>query len=150
MKACARFRPMIGHRPGELPAGDARALADHLAGCEACRAFAADVEATTGLVAEALLARAAQRDFAPFVDQVMARVEASRAPGVLGWLSARRRALVGLLVPALAALALIVYVLQQDGGTGAALVQVTAEGEATTVIETPDGPIVLLAPEEST
>ena len=150
MKACARFRPMIGHRPGELTPAEARELEEHLAGCEACRAFAADVQATSGLVSEALLARAAQRDFGPFVDQVMARVATSRRPGILGWLGAHRRALAGLLVPALAALALIVYVRQAGDGTNAALVEVDAEGEATTVIETPDGPIVLLAPEEST
>jgi anti-sigma factor RsiW len=147
MKDCVRYAPMIGSREGELAPGEVRGLVEHLAGCPACRARAADLAATEGLVAEALLARAAARDFAPFVDQVMARI-APRA-GVLGWLRAHRRAAAAMLAPALAAAALIVYVSTGGERAQVASLELSAEGEATTVIQTADGPIVLLAPEGS-
>jgi anti-sigma factor RsiW len=169
MKECARFRPMLGSRPGELGPDEARALEQHLAGCEGCRAFGADLAATEGLVSEALLARANARDFGPFVDQVMARVgsahpEPFAAPAVAGyaqgkleggaviglrsWLRAHRRAVFGALVPAVAALALIVYLGQPSEPPHVAQLEVSGEGEATTVIQTSDGPVVLLAEED--
>jgi anti-sigma factor RsiW len=149
MKDCVRYAPMIGSREGELTAEEARGLAAHLAGCAACQARAADLAATEGLLAEALLARAAERDFAPFVDQVMARVAPPRR-GVLDWIREHRRAAAAMLAPALAAAAVIVYVSVGTERGQVASLELAAEGEATTVIQTADGPIVLLAPEEST
>lgn len=143
-EACLRFLPLVGARPGELGPADARALEAHLAGCAACRAVAADAAATDGLVGEALLARAAQRDFAPFVDGVMARVKAREAPGLRAWLARHRRAAAATLVPVLAALALLVYVRIDGGRQQVALLELNAEGEATTVLQTADGPVVLL------
>jgi len=149
MKDCTRYAPMIGSREGELPPEEARALASHVAGCASCQAWAANLAATEGLVSEALLASAAGRDFAPFVDQVMARV--TPAPvRVLEWLRAHRRTAAALLAPMLAAAALIVYVSVGGGSAQVASLELAAEGEATTVIQTADGPIVLLAPEGST
>ncbi len=150
MKDCVRFAPMIGAREGELSAEDARALERHLASCAACSARAADLAATEGLVSEALLAAAAARDFGPFVDEVMARVGAG-APerrGVLAWLRRHRRALLGALAPALAALAVIVYVRHEGSRPQEiALLEVASEGDATTILQTTDGPIVLLGEE---
>jgi hypothetical protein len=54
-----------------------------------------------------------------------------------------------MMVPALAAAALIVY-FSVGGSPQVASLELAAEGEATTVIQTADGPIVLLAPEGST
>jgi anti-sigma factor RsiW len=151
MKGCVRFAPMIGARPGELPPEDAGALEGHLAACPACRAFARDAAALDGLVGEALLARAAERDFAPFVDAVMARVGRRERRGLLGWISRHRRAAAAALAPVLAALAVIVYVRLHDGGAREiALFELTSEGEATTVLHTSDGPVVLLAQESGT
>jgi anti-sigma factor RsiW len=155
MNACVRFAPMIGARPGELPPGDARALEAHLAACVRCRAAAADVAATEGLVREALGARANARDFAPFVDGVMARIAAGapaapahasggRSP-LLAWLGRHRRAAAATLAPVLAALALIVYVRLHGAGTQEiAALEISAEGEVSTILETKDGPVVLL------
>ncbi len=147
MKECVRFAPMIGSRPGELAPEEARALEAHLATCAGCRARAADLAATEGLVSEALLAQANARDFAPFVDEVMARIGAG-APGrrgVLAWLERHRRAVAATLAPALAALAVIVYLrLSSTGGSEIAMLEVSSEGEATTILETQDGPVVLL------
>ena len=78
MKDCVRFAPMFGARAGELTAGESKALELHLQDCRTCRATAADFAAMDGLVGEALQARANARDFAPFVDQVMARVRPGR------------------------------------------------------------------------
>jgi anti-sigma factor RsiW len=150
MKDCLRFAPLIGSREGELSPEEARALGAHVAGCTSCQAWAADLAATDGLVSEALLARAAQRDFGPFVDQVMARVAPAPRLGVLEWLRANRRTALGLLAPVLAAAALIVYVSVGGGSAQVASLELAAEGEATTVIQTADGPIVLLEPEGNT
>ncbi len=150
MKDCVRFAPMIGSREGELPQEDARALAAHLATCDACRERAADLAATEGIVSEALLAAASARDFGPFVDEVMARVGAG-APerrGLFAWLAGHRRALAAAIaVPALAALAAIVYVRLEGGRQHQeiALLEVSSEGDATTILQTSDGPVVLLS-----
>jgi anti-sigma factor RsiW len=150
MKDCIRFAPLIGAREGELTPGEAKALALHLRECGTCRATAADFAATDGLVREALLARANARDFAPFVDAVMARVGRTERPGLLGWLSRHRRAAAAALVPALAALALIVYVRLDGGRDQIAMLELTSEGEVTTVLQTSDGPVVLLLGESDT
>jgi anti-sigma factor RsiW len=140
---------MIGSRPGELSAAEAAALEAHLATCPACSALAADFAATEGLVAEALLAQANARDFAPFVDEVMARV-APRERSLRGWVARHRRAAAAALVPVLAALALIVYVRLDGGREHIALLELSSEGEVTTVLQTSDGPVVLLAGESET
>lgn len=155
MKECVLFAPMIGARPGELTAGEAKALDAHLADCRACRAIARDAALTDGLVAEALVARAMARDFAPFVDEVMAKVsgrtagepEPRGARGLLAWLRRHRRGALATLAPALAALAVIVYVRFGSGRTQIAMLEVSSEGEATTILETRDGPVVLLSEE---
>ncbi len=163
MRDCIRFAPMIGARPGELRPDEARALEAHLSACPSCRAFSADAAATEGLVARALAERAAARDFAPFVDEVMSRVSAAsggrgassaaagpaRASGILGFIGRHRRAAAATLAPVLAALAVIVYVRVHGGDetTEVAAVEISAEGEVTTILETADGPIVLLAQE---
>jgi anti-sigma factor RsiW len=144
MKDCIRFAPMIGSRPGELSPADADALASHLLTCEACQTLAADFTATEGLVNDALMAQANARDFSGFVDGVMARVDRAEAPGILGWFRRHRAAAAAGLVPVLAALATIVY-LRVTGGPGpAAMFELSSEGEATTVLQTVDGPVVLL------
>ncbi len=146
MSNCLRYAPLIGARPGELTQDEVRALADHLSGCATCAAYAADLAATEGLVSEGLLAQAAQRDFAPFVDQVMARVGAhgkKAHAGVGGWLRRHWRATVATLAPALAALALFLYV-RHDAGPQLAQVELSTEGNVTTVLQTNDGPVVLL------
>ncbi len=155
MNECVHFAPMLGSRDGELSPEERAALSAHLAGCDRCRAIEADLTATDGLVAESLLARANGRDFAPFVDEVMARVgtaegrgrtaaEPVRAAGILGWLGRHRRAALVWAMPVLAAAAVVVYV-RRDGGTReVAALEVSAEGDATTVLETSDGPVVLL------
>ncbi len=158
MKECVQFAPMIGAHEGELTPGEAKALGAHLSACSTCRAMAADLAATDGLVRESLLARAGARDFAPFVDEVMARVgaRASTSPGLRpgfarrerspwAWLVRHRRAAVATLAPALAALAVIVYVRVDGGRRGEiAMLEISSEGEATTVLQTADGPVVLL------
>lgn len=144
MKDCVRFAPMIGSREGELSPADAKALAEHLLTCPACQTLAADFAATDGLVDEALMARANARDFSGFVDGVMSRVERAERPGLLGWLRRHRAAAAAGLVPVLAALAFLVY-FRLEGGTGpAAMLEFSSEGEATTVVQTADGPVVLL------
>ncbi len=169
MKDCVRFAPIIGSREDELTPGEAKALAAHLAECGTCRAIAADLAATAGLVEEGLMARANARDFAPFVDQVMARVArpvhvrpfgsgaAERlrsgrtgAHGVLAWLAHHRRAAAAALVPVLAALAVIVYVRLDGGRDRIAQLELSSEGEVSTVLQTADGPVVLLAGESET
>jgi anti-sigma factor RsiW len=148
MSACARFAVMIGARPGELLASEERALAEHLAGCEACQARLADAAALEGLLGEGLAREAARRDFATFADEVLARVERQegRWRRLLGW-GRRHRALAAItaLAPSLAALALIVY-LGRGGlpAPEAGDVELEAEGWGATVLRTSDGPVVLL------
>ena len=163
MNPCLRFAPMIGARPGELPDGDARALADHLAACPACMARAADADALAGLLSESLLAEANARDFSTFSDEVLAKIPSYReaaagwrgsnrpTDGLWSWIRHHRLATaLGTLAPALAALALVVYVDRGRGGPGPddVLVQVTAEGGSATVLETSDGPVVLFGDDE--
>jgi anti-sigma factor RsiW len=141
---------MIGSRPGELSPAEALELEAHLAGCPGCRGFAADLAATEGLVAQALQAAAARRDFAPFAEGVLARIAARRPPSLLDrarWLMRVHPRLVvgGALAPLVAALALAVYV--QGSRSEVADVQsleLHGEGGATTVIQSTDGPVLLL------
>ncbi len=159
MGDCVRFAPMIGARRGELLPDDARGLEAHLATCARCRATAADYAATDGLVREVLAAHANARDFAPFVDAVMARIStpapaASRlprprhapgeGPSPWAWLGRHRRAAVAAFAPVVAALAIIVYVRLHGGTPQIAALEISAEGEVTTILETADGPVVLL------
>jgi anti-sigma factor RsiW len=145
MKDCLRFAPMIGARPGELSPSDSAALAQHLATCQTCQAMAADAAATDGLVADSLLRAANARDFSTFADQVMARVDRAERPGLLGWIRRHRAAAAATLVPVMAALAVIVYVRVISGPGPVAMMELSSEGEATTVLQTVDGPVVLLS-----
>ena len=146
-RECLAFAPMLSARPWELPAADAEALDRHLAGCQACQGRLADGAAAAGLVAEGLLAEAAKVDFAPFVDQVMARVERPLGlAGALRWLG-RHRAVAALsaLAPAAAALGLVLFL----GGEAELApvegeVEVVAEGRAPVVLTGAEGPVVLL------
>ena len=150
MTECIRFAPMIGAREGELSPAEAKALSAHLAGCEKCRAIAADLAATEGMVAEALVARANARDFTTFADEVMARIDRAERPGFLGWLGRHRAAAAAALVPVLATLGLLMYVGIQGVREPVAMMELSSEGEATTVLQTADGPVVLLAEESGT
>ncbi len=150
MTDCVRFAPMIGAREGELTPGESKLLAAHLAACGTCRAISAELTATDGLVGEALLARANTRDFAPFVDQVMARIARAERRGARGWFARHRRAASAALVPVLAALAVLVYVRLDGGREQIALLELSSEGEVTTVLQTADGPVVLLTGESGT
>lgn len=150
MNDCVRHAPMIGSREGELSEEVAHALAAHLETCPRCRAYVREVQATEGLVAQALLARAAQRDFAPFVDQVMARIgdAAPHRGGAVGWLRHHWKGTMAALAPALAAAAVIVYVKLNEPDR-LAMMELSSEGNVATVLQTTDGPVVLLTPEES-
>lgn len=165
MKGCIRFAPMIGAREGELSHEEASALATHLEACPACQALAAEVAATEGLLAEALLARANARDFGPFVDQVMARVGAPEAgarvrpgsaparPGFLGsllsalrahWVAASATSALAVL----AAVAAFMYVQRDvEQPEQIASIEISLEG-GNTVLQTSDGPVVLIEPDD--
>jgi anti-sigma factor RsiW len=175
MTACRRFAPMIGARPGELTDEEATALAEHLASCDACQARLADERAVSGMLSEALMAEANRRDFSSFSDGVLARIpaygaaregalhgeratpsrELSPRPAGRGLLSPllswvrhhRLAATASALVPTLAAAALILY-LGRGNGPEPASVILSAEGRAATVLETSDGPVVLLGDPE--
>jgi anti-sigma factor RsiW len=142
---------MIGSRPGELGEAEAAALSAHVGGCAGCRRWAAELASTEWLVSEALASAAARRDFAPFVDQVMARVEAARPAPFLTRVARAlklhpRLAVGGALAPLAAALALGLY-LQGAGRNdlaAASQLEVSAEGGATTIIQSSDGPLVLI------
>ncbi len=148
MKDCIRYAPMIGAREGELSAAERDDLLGHLAGCQACQGRLADERALAGMLSEALLREAARRDFSGFADQVMERVERRRAGPLRAFLR-RHRALAvgGALAPTLAAAALIVY-LQLSGGTAPGI-EVVSEQYAPMVIETDDGPLILLGDGDS-
>jgi anti-sigma factor RsiW len=150
---CLRFAPMLSARPGELPRADEEALHLHLAGCDACQARLADGVAVGGLVAEGLLAEAARVDFAPFVDQVMARVGMpSAAPGrrrgLLAWVRGHRLAAAfSALAPAAVAVALALFLTggeDQAPLAGEVQVEVVSEGRAPLVLSADEGPVVLL------
>lgn len=165
MTACLRFAPMIGARPGELTDEQAAALADHLASCEACQARLADEQALSGMLSDALMAEANRRDFSSFSDGVLARIPAyagERASGaaasptpregalasILSWARRHRvAAAAAALAPTLAAAALILY-LGRGSPPEPAWVDVSAEGRGTMVLETADGPVVLLGDPE--
>ena len=152
MSSCLVFAPMIGARPGELNPLEKEAFAEHLAGCAACQARLSDAEALSAVLPEALLAEANRRDFATFSDEVLARIPAlaprrAREGHKLGaFLRRHRLLLVSALVPALLALSLLVY-FGLAAPEPAALVDVVAEGRSATVLETSDGPVVLLGDE---
>ena len=164
---CVRFAPMLTAREGELDAQDRTSLAEHLSGCARCSAEVADLTATEGLVRDALLAEAARRDFAPFVDAVMARVEKQsaragagvRADGsprtaaprtgwdaIVGWVRRHRfAAATGALAPTVAGIALIMYVASDRPPVSqVGEVVVVAEGRIPMVLHTAEGPVVLL------
>jgi anti-sigma factor RsiW len=144
---------MLGAREGDLTPDEARAVAEHVAGCSGCRAREAALRATEGLVAEALLAEAGRRDFAPFVDGVMARIR-TRAGSPLArlraWLGEHRALRAALaVVPLVAAAALVVYVRSERRPPDQlALVELDAEGDVTMVLQTDDGPLVLLGSDQ--
>jgi anti-sigma factor RsiW len=141
---------MLTARPGELRADEQAALERHVAACDHCRALRAAFLATDGLLAEGLLAKAAERDFAPFTDAVMARVARrhSRPGRVFDWVSHHRvRAVLSAALPAFAAAALVVYF---QGPTVDAmppthhLFELTSECGVSTVLKTEQGPVVLM------
>ncbi|HEU4383413.1 MAG TPA: zf-HC2 domain-containing protein [Anaeromyxobacteraceae bacterium] len=143
MKDCARYAPMLGAREGELDAAERAGLTGHLAGCAACQARLADLSALRGMVGEALGREASRRDFTDFADQVMARVERRRAGAIRSFFRRHRVLAVGTaLAPTLAAAALVVY-LQLRGGGGPGI-EVVSEDYAPMVIDTDEGPLILL------
>lgn len=154
MSACTRFAPMLSARAGELSGADAHALAEHLATCDACQARLADEAALAGMLSDALTAEANRRDFATFSDEVLARIPEYRdAPrrrgGFLDWVRHHRLvAALGGLAPALAALAIVVYVRGSHGPGDEVALQVSAESGVPMVLETADGPVVLLGDDE--
>jgi hypothetical protein len=151
---CAGAAPLLGARPGELEPTEEALLRAHLSTCEACRARQTDLETLGALVEEGLLAEAARRDLSGLSDAVLERIPVSawrRAPaGRAGGLRAflrRHRVLAAAsaLVPALAALALYLYI-GRGGGPGPAglAVEVRSEDLAAIVLETSDGPVILV------
>ena len=155
MSQCATYRPMIGSRPGELSPAEDAALQAHVAACPACRRFAAGVAATEGLVAEALQAAAARRDFAPFVDGVLAGIDAARPLPLL----TRARRLVrlhprlvigGALAPLVLAVAVALFAGRSSSDVAdVQSLELDSEGHTTTVIQSSDGPVLLLDDDES-
>ena len=156
MTVCLLFAPMIGARPGDLTGEEASALAEHLASCNACQGRLADEEVLSGMLSEALMAEANRRDFSAFSDEVLARIPTLERAGartapqggmlrpILGWVGHHRLlAAASALAPTLAALALIVYLGQGSAPEGAP-VEVSSEGRSTMVLETSEGPVVLL------
>jgi anti-sigma factor RsiW len=150
MKDCTTYAPMLGAREGELEAGERAALAAHLETCAACQARLADERALDGLLGEALLRAAARRDFTGFADGVMARIGEARPWSLRALLAFFRHhrviAAASALAPTLAALALIVY-FQTRGiaaGPSAGDVEVTSEEHTPMVLDTSDGPLILL------
>jgi anti-sigma factor RsiW len=144
---------MLTARPGELEAEEAQALERHLDTCIDCRALRGTFLATEGLLAEGLLARAAERDFAPFTDAVMARVSRrhSARGRLFDWVSHHRvRAVVSALAPTMAAAALFVYFQGAAPEQVAAhhLFELTSECGVTTVLKTEGGPVVLLGDDD--
>jgi anti-sigma factor RsiW len=151
---CAGASPLLGSLPGELDPTDDALLRAHLSTCPSCQARQDDLLAVAGLVQEGLLAEAARRDLSGLADGVLARIPASAwrgAPaGPLGLLREFLRrhrilAAASALAPALAALALYLYMGRTAGSGPAGLaVEVTSEDLAAIVLETSDGPVILV------
>ena len=151
---CAGAAPLLGSLPGELDPTEEALLRAHLSTCPSCQARQADLQALSGLLQEGLLVEAARRDLSGLADGVMARIPASAwrgAPaGPLGrLLSFLRRhrilAAASALAPALAALALYLYIGRTAGpGPAGLAVEVTSEDLAAIVLETSDGPVILV------
>lgn len=152
MSECASVVPMLGSRPGELPPADEARLHAHLAGCEACQCRLADAAAVGGLVLEGVRREANGVDFARFADEVMAK---AYPPTVVERLRRRRVALVAALAPALAvAAAILIYIRAPHGSTAQPVAQagdaeIVSEGHEPFVMETSDGPVVLLGDDNS-
>ncbi len=174
MKDCVRFAPMMGAHPGELSDEETRALAEHLASCDACQAWLADAEAISALLPDALLAEANRRDFSTFSDEVLARIpeyrvsarperrpahpersgeaaesEGGREPSILARLGSwarhhRAAAVASVLAPAAAAIAIVVYFGHGSPPEQHAAIEVISEGHGTMVLETNEGPVVLI------
>jgi anti-sigma factor RsiW len=151
---CAGAAPLLGSLPGELDPTDDALLRAHLSTCPACQARQADLLALSGLVQEGLLAEAARRDLSGLADGVLSRIPASAwrgAPaGPLGRLREFLRrhqilAAASTLAPALAALALYLYIGRTAGpGPAGLAVEVTSEDLAAIVLDTSDGPVILV------
>jgi anti-sigma factor RsiW len=148
MSPCVQFAPMIGARQGELSDDDSRALAEHLASCDACQARLADEAALSGMLADGLMREVSHRDFSSFSDGVLARIPAYREKRA-GWLAPiaswvrqhRLTAAVSALAPAVAAVALVLYLGGQPAPEPS--VEVSSEAGGAMVLETSDGPMVL-------
>jgi anti-sigma factor RsiW len=146
---------MLTAHEGELEAEERASLEQHLSGCDRCRAEAADFAATEGLLRDGLLAEASRRDFAPFVDAVMARVtpveRGTAWDGLISWVRRHRfAAATGAIAPAVAGIALIMYVASdRPAGPQVGEVVVVAEGRVPMVLRTADGPVVLLGDPDS-
>jgi anti-sigma factor RsiW len=152
---CAGAGPLLGSLPGELDPTDEALLSAHLSTCESCRARLADQDALARVVEDGLLLEAARRDFSGFADGVMARIPASAWRGTepsgalrrFGDFLRRHRILAtaSALAPALAALALYLYIGRTAGpGPAELAVEVTSEDLAAVVLETSDGPVILV------
>lgn len=152
MKACVRFAPMVGARAGDLSEEETVSLAEHLATCEACQARLADEEALSGMLPEALMAEANQRDFSTFADEVMARVERERGilPQLIDWVRRHRAAaFASAFAPAALAVALVLYLGAGSRPEQHATFEVSSEQGGATVLETSDGPVVLIGSDDS-
>jgi anti-sigma factor RsiW len=152
---CAGAAPLLGSRPGELDPTEEALLSAHLSTCESCRARRADQEAVARVLEDGLLLEAARRDFSGFADGVLARIPASawrgaEPEGAVARLRAflrRHRVLAAAsaLAPALAALALYLYIGRGAGpGPSELAIEVTSEDLAAVVLETSDGPVILV------
>jgi anti-sigma factor RsiW len=152
---CAGAAPLLGSLPGELDPTEEALLSAHLSTCETCRSRLADLEALSQVVEDGLLVEAARRDFSGFADGVMARIPGSSwrgagASGALGRIGAflrRHRVLAAAsaLAPALAALALYLYIGRTAGpGPSELAIEVTSEDLAAVVLDTSDGPVILV------
>jgi anti-sigma factor RsiW len=152
---CAGAAPLLGSRPGELDPTEEALLSAHLSTCETCRARQADQAAVAGIIEDGLLLEASRRDFTDFADGVLARIPASawRGGAPVGGLERLRAflrrhrvlAAVSALAPALAALALYLYIGRTMGpGPSELAVEVTSEDLAAVVLETSDGPVILV------
>ena len=162
MKDCALHALLLGARRGELSPDEEARLEAHLATCEACRARLADLNATEGMLSEALSRVAARRDFTDFADQVMARIPASawkagpsERKGALESLKAYVRrhrvlAVASALAPALAAAALYLFVVRSGTDTTTPGIEVASETLSPVVLETSDGPIILVSDSDGT